>query len=186
MAGFGGSVLTDVSVGPVREHTGPVSTPRRQEPDPPRPAPGTPDDELVELVEVVDVVGVAIVDDLGAPTVLLGARRTEPAALAGYWELPGGKVEPGEGWEEARHRGIAEELGVRIRLGATVPGPLPDGRWQLSSRHVIAVWLAQVDHGRPEPLDEHDAVRWLAPDELDDVPWLPADRVIVGAIVADW
>ena len=46
--------------------------------------------------------------------------------------------------------------------------------------------LAQVTDGEPTPLDEHDAVRWLAPDELDDVPWLPADRVIVGAIVADW
>lgn len=192
MAGFGGSVLTDVPVGPVREHTGPVPTPRRQRPDPPRPAPESPGDEVVDVADVadvadvVDVVGVAIVDDLAAPTVLLGARRTEPAALAGQWELPGGKVEPGESWEEALHREIAEELGVRIRLGATARGPLPDGRWQLSSRHVIAVWLAQVTDGEPTPLDEHDAVRWLAPDELDDVPWLPADRVIVGAIVADW
>nr|WP_068427141.1 (deoxy)nucleoside triphosphate pyrophosphohydrolase [Piscicoccus intestinalis] len=135
---------------------------------------------------MVDVVGVAIVDDLAAPTVLLGARRTEPAALAGQWELPGGKVEPGESWEEAVHREIAEELGVRIRLGAVVPGPLPDGRWRLSSRHVIAVWVAQVAGGEPAPLDGHDAVRWLAPNELDVVPWLPADRVIVGAIVADW
>jgi len=42
------------------------------------------------------VVGAAIVDDLLRPTILLSARRTEPPELAGGWELPGGKVEPGE------------------------------------------------------------------------------------------
>ena len=42
------------------------------------------------------VVGAAIVDDLDRPTRLLAARRTGPPALAGGWELPGGKVDPGE------------------------------------------------------------------------------------------
>jgi 8-oxo-dGTP diphosphatase len=42
-----------------------------------------------------EVVGAALVDDLTHPTVLLAARRTEPPALAGGWEIPGGKVDPG-------------------------------------------------------------------------------------------
>lgn len=135
---------------------------------------------------IVDVVGVAIVDDLSAPTRLLGARRVEPSQLAGFWELPGGKVEPGESWQDALHREIAEEIGVRIELGALVPGPLPDRRWALSTRHRIAVWLARVVQGEPAALDEHDAVRWLTARDLHDVPWLPGDVPIVEAIVAAW
>ena len=149
---------------------------------PPPPADLTPSEPVA--VTLVDVVGVALVDDLASPTILLGARRIEPALLAGQWELPGGKVEPGESWEEALHREIAEELGVRIRLGPLVPGPLADGRWQLSPRHVIAVWLAEVIDGQPRPLDEHDEVRWLTPATLHDVEWLTGDRPIIDAIAA--
>ncbi|NYE02430.1 8-oxo-dGTP diphosphatase [Kineosphaera limosa] len=136
--------------------------------------------------QAVDVVGVAIVDDLDAPQRLLAARRTEPPALAGFWELPGGKVEPGESWQEALHREIAEEIGVRIELGPIVAGPLPDLRWQLSPRHRIAVWMAQIADGEPQALDEHDEVRWLTKGTLHDVPWLEGDVPIVDAIAADW
>ena len=118
---------------------------------------------------------------------VFAARRNADRSAGGLWEFPGGKVEPGESWEEALHREIAEELGVRIRLGAVALGPLPDGRWQLSSRHVIAVWLAQVDHGRPEPLDEHDAVRWLGPADLGgagDLAWAPADLPLLAPLAA--
>lgn len=137
-----------------------------------------------ESAQTVDVVGVAIVDDLEHPTRLLAARRTEPPALAGQWELPGGKVEPGESWQEAVHREIDEELDVRIRLGRRVPGPLPDGRWQLSPRHVMAVWFAQVIEGEPDPRDEHDELRWLPPERLWEVDWLEGDVPIVDAIAA--
>lgn len=84
------------------------------------------------------------------------------------------------------HREIAEELGVRIRLGECVRGPLPDGRWQLSPRHVIAVWLAEIVDGEPRPLDEHDALRWLPRQRVGEVAWLEGDRPIIEAIVADW
>ena len=134
--------------------------------------------------EVVDVVGVALVDDLDHPTRVLAARRTEPPALAGQWELPGGQVEPGETWVEAAHREIDEELGVAIRLGARVEGPLPDGRWQLSPRHVMAVWLAQATHGEPEALEEHDELRWLPPERIGEVDWLEGDLPIVDALAA--
>lgn len=161
-----------------RAHTGAMpQTEPSTESSPLRPDPARPR---------VDVVGAAIVDDLDRPRALLCARRVEPEHLAGSWELPGGKVEPGETWEQALHREIAEELGVRIRLGECVRGPLPDGRWQLSPRHVIAVWLAEIVDGEPRPLDEHDALRWLPRQRVGEVAWLEGDRPIIEAIVADW
>jgi 8-oxo-dGTP diphosphatase len=72
------------------------------------------------------VVGAAVVDDLITPTVLLAGRRTEPPHLAGGWELPGGKVDPGETPLQALHREIAEELGVEVEVGRELPGPDPE------------------------------------------------------------
>jgi 8-oxo-dGTP diphosphatase len=129
------------------------------------------------------VVSAAIVDDLLRPTSLLSARRTEPPELAGGWELPGGKVDPGEHPLDALHREIREELGVEIEVGALVPGPL-GGSWPLGERFVMQVWLAQVTSGEPSPLEDHDRLRVLARSELYAVGWLPADLPIIEAIAA--
>lgn len=133
---------------------------------------------------VTEVVGAAIVDDLHGPTRLLGARRTEPPALAGGWELPGGKVDPGESTVRALHREVAEELGVEVELGDVVVGPLARGRWPLGTGFAMTVHLAVVTSGVPAPIEDHDQVRWLSRDELYAVPWLPADLPIVQAIAA--
>ncbi len=130
------------------------------------------------------VVGAAIVDDLAAPQHLLAARRTQPPRLAGGWELPGGKVEPGEGTVDALHREIAEELGVRIELGRELPGPDEHGTWPLPPGHRMHVWLARVVEGDPEPIEDHDELRWLPPGEWLSVAWLPADVPIVHALLA--
>ena len=133
---------------------------------------------------VVEVVGAAIVDDMGSPTRLLAARRTEPPALAGGWELPGGKVDPGESTVQALHREVAEELGVEVELGEVLVGPLDRGRWPLGTGFAMTVHLAVVTSGTPAPIEDHDRVRWLAHDELYAVPWLPADLPIVEALAA--
>jgi 8-oxo-dGTP diphosphatase len=127
------------------------------------------------------VVGAAIVDDLNRPTTLLSGRRTEPPELAGGWELPGGKVEPGEDPRDALLREIREELGVEIELGALVEGPVA-GAWPLGERYVMQVWLARVTRGEPRPLEDHDQLRLLTRGELYDVSWLPADLRIIAAV----
>ena len=80
------------------------------------------------MTQPILVVAAAIVDHLDNPRELLAARRSVPPSLAGRWEFPGGKVEPGEAPLNALEREIDEELGVGLRLGAELVGP-DDGAW---------------------------------------------------------
>ena len=111
---------------------------------------------------------------------VLACERSAPAEVAGRWEFPGGKVEPGETDQAALARECAEELGVRVEVGDRVGPdvPLAHGRAVL---RVFAVRL--LDGDVPRAL-EHTSMRWLAVDELDSVPWLPADKPIVAELPA--
>ncbi|WP_182112629.1 MULTISPECIES: NUDIX domain-containing protein [unclassified Actinotalea] len=127
------------------------------------------------------VVAAAVVDDLDRPRRLLAARRSKPLSLAGRWEFPGGKVDPGETPVEALHREIGEELGVEITLGAELPGPV-DGAWRITHGYRMRIWAAAVLRGEPQPLVEHDALTWLEPGQWLSVPWLDPDVPIVSAL----
>lgn len=107
---------------------------------------------------------------------LLATRRTAPDTLAGGWELPGGKVEPGEAPEAALVREVGEELGCTIEVGGRAAGAEP-----LRPGLLLHAYACRLVHGEPVPR-EHDAVRWLGPEELDDVAWLPADRPFVQSV----
>lgn len=135
------------------------------------------------MTSPVLVVAAAIVDDLDDPRELLAARRAVPARLAGRWEFPGGKVDGDESPEDALHREIREELGVRIGLGDELVGP-DDGLWRLSDEYVMRIWLAEVVEGTAEPLVEHDELRWLSAHQWHDVPWLDADVRIVDRLAS--
>ncbi len=112
------------------------------------------------------VVGAAIVAD-GR---VLAARRTAPADLSGRWEFPGGKVEADESVEQACRREIGEELGLDISVGEPLRG-----EQGLPSAYVLQVHACALLGGEPQ-LREHDAVRWLAPEELGEMDWLAAER----------
>ncbi|MGY1396076.1 (deoxy)nucleoside triphosphate pyrophosphohydrolase [Streptomyces sp. SS10] len=103
---------------------------------------------------------------------LLVARRSAPAELAGLWELPGGKVEPGEAPDAAVVRELREELGVDAEAGERVPG-----QWPLRTPYVMQVWTARLRPGSaaPRPLQDHDELRWLTPDRVWDVDWIEHD-----------
>ncbi|EPJ34250.1 putative 8-oxo-dGTP diphosphatase 2 [Streptomyces afghaniensis 772] len=108
-----------------------------------------------------------------------GAAR--PSSWQGAWELPGGKVEPGETADAALVRELREELGVDAEAGGRVPG-----EWPLKSPYVLQVWTARLRPGSaaPEPLEDHDALRWLGPEEIWDVDWLDQDVPAVRQTLA--
>ena len=125
---------------------------------------------------LVVVVAAAIVVD-GR---LLAARRTSPPELAGRWELPGGKVEPGESDEQALVREIREELGVDVTVEEQVGGDWPLGAG------VLRVWrVVGPTDARLTPLQHHDELRWLDQGELATVDWLPADIAPARAVFDD-
>lgn len=129
------------------------------------------------------VVAGAIVDDLHRPTRLLAGRRSAPKSLAGQWEFAGGKVEPGEDPQAALHRELAEELGVRVQLGEPIL-PAQGVEWPILHGHAMRIWFAQIVTGQPEPLADHDELRWLPVADLYQVPWLEPDLPIVDAVSA--
>ncbi|MGB8649224.1 MAG: (deoxy)nucleoside triphosphate pyrophosphohydrolase [Mycobacteriales bacterium] len=118
---------------------------------------------------LVSVVGAAVVRD-GR---VLASRRTSPPHLAGMWEFPGGKVDAGESDEQALVRELREELGCETTVGERLGSDL-----QIGETAVLRVYWAELVSGEPQLLD-HDEHRWLGPDELDEVPWIPVDAPLV-------
>ena len=117
------------------------------------------------------VVGVAVL----AGRRVLAARR-----CAGGWEFPGGKVEVDETPEQAAVREIDEELGCRVEITGWLAPTVP-----ISQGLELRVATAVLLDGEPVPRPgEHDAIRWLASDQLDDVDWLPADLPFVAELTA--
>lgn len=133
------------------------------------------------------IVAAAIVDSLGQPTRILCAQRSAPVDLAGRWEFPGGKVEPGEDPLSALHRELSEELGVQIEVGEQVRNPVAaadeSGDWPLPNGNPMRVWLAHLTDGEPRPLQDHAELRWCDAETITDLPWLPGDVPIIDVLL---
>ena len=153
------------------------------------------------------IVAGALTDSLASPRLLLAARRTSPEWARGLWEFAGGKVEAGETVEHGLRRELREELGVEIVVGDELRGPdvsreTGDAVWEIRApgeipapgvrpsalRFVMRLFWCELAPGSPppEPLEDHDDLRWLVPGSWrDGVPWLPADERIVAALLED-
>ena len=93
----------------------------------------------------------------------------------GMWEFPGGKIEPGESREVALKREIQEELGVNI----AIENLLCTTEYDYPSFHLMMhCYLCSIASGEIE-LREHKSARWLRPEELGSVEWLPADKELL-------
>lgn len=100
---------------------------------------------------------------------LLVAQRRRPAELAGLWELPGGKVTPGESEGQALVRELREELGVEVEVGDRLGGDVASGAV------ILRAYRVTQTGGELHPHD-HTELRWVSSSDLDELPWVPADR----------
>ena len=96
----------------------------------------------------------------------------------GWWEFPGGKMEPGEGPEEALVREIREELDADISVGRL----LDTVEWDYPSFHLTMHCYICSLASDSMHLNEHEASAWLTRETLRSVRWLPADEGLISVL----
>ncbi len=125
------------------------------------------------------VVAAALVD--GDRRVLL-QQRPAGRPMAGLWEFPGGKVEPGERPEAALVRELEEELGIEADALSLSPAAFASA--ELDGRHLLLLlFLCRAWQGNPEPLHA-SALQWVEPRRMYDMAMPPADRPLIGLLDA--
>lgn len=113
---------------------------------------------------------------------VLVQQRAPGRAMAGLWEFPGGKLEPGETPEQALVRELVEELGVTVEARAL--HPVTFASEQLGDRHLLLLlYVARAWQGEPVALDS-SGLRWEKPADLRSLPMPPADVPLVDALEA--
>lgn len=106
------------------------------------------------------------------------AKRKTDVHLAGFWEFPGGKREPGETFEECLERELFEELNIRIGT----PVPFQVVRYQYPEKTVeLHFFRCGIESGQATAVDCAE-IRWVWPHELEDFEFPPADRPILEAL----
>ena len=111
----------------------------------------------------------------GADGRVLLTRRPEGSHMGGLWEFPGGKVEHGESPAAALERELAEELGVRARVGRPVTFAVHE---EPGLRILLLFYETELVSGTPMPLEGQE-LAWVDPGELADYPTPPADAALV-------
>lgn len=121
--------------------------------------------------KILHVVGAAISKN----GTILCAQRGSGKTLNGFWEFPGGKIEPHETPREALHREIEEELLCEVEVGEEV----------CTSEYVydfatvrLTTFICHLISGMPQ-LTEHQSIQWLTPEQLPTLNWAPVDREAV-------
>ena len=125
------------------------------------------------------VVAAALVDRDGR---LLVQQRPEGLSMAGLWEFPGGKIEPGETPEQALIRELEEELGVDVDQACLAPACFASE--PLGNKHLLLL-LYVCRKWRGTPVAQHaSALRWVRPVELHGLAMPPADKPLIGLLEA--
>ncbi|MGA9659235.1 MAG: 8-oxo-dGTP diphosphatase MutT [Asticcacaulis sp.] len=126
-------------------------------------------------MKTVLVVAAALVDSDGR---VLIAQRPEGKQLAGLWEFPGGKVEPGETPENALIRELEEELGIVVKQACLAPFVFASHTYE-SFHLLMPLYLIRRWEGEPQAL-EHQALKWVRPNDMRNYPMPPADNPLVA------
>jgi 8-oxo-dGTP diphosphatase len=133
----------------------------------------------VEKSPTLLVVAGALVDAAGR---VLLQQRAPGRQMAGLWEFPGGKVEPGERPEAALVRELKEELGIDVDAASLVPAAFASA--PLGERHlVLLLYLCRGWRGEPRALDAN-ALKWLRPNEMVPAEMPPADAPLIPLLEA--
>lgn len=128
---------------------------------------------------LLPVVAVALVDADGR---ILLQQRPPGKSLAGLWEFPGGKIEPGETPEAALIRELAEELGISVSTACLAPATFASA--PLGDRHLLLLlFVCRKWQGTPRAI-EASALTWVRPVQMHTLPMPPADRPLIGLIEA--
>ena len=124
------------------------------------------------------VVAVALVD---ADNRVLIAQRPEGKGMAGLWEFPGGKMEPGERPEQTLIRELAEELGITVKEACLAP--LTFASHAYDDFHLLMpLWICRRWDG-VVTAREHKALKWVRPGRLRDFPMPPADEPLIPPLI---
>ena len=128
----------------------------------------------MKKIPTMTVVAAALIGESGR---ILLQQRAPDRSMAGLWEFPGGKVEPGETPEAALVRELDEELGISVSEEALVPACFASA--MVGDRHMtLLLYLCRDWDGDPQPLDA-SALRWSAITDMQNLPMPPADVPLV-------
>ena len=127
---------------------------------------------------ILTVVAVALVDADGR---VLIAQRPAGKALAGLWEFPGGKLDPGERPEAALIRELDEELGIAVKEACLAP--LTFASHAYPDFHLLMpLWVCRRWEGSVSPR-EGQALKWVRAGQLRDYPMPPADEPLIPPLI---
>ncbi|RYC31138.1 8-oxo-dGTP diphosphatase MutT [Lichenibacterium minor] len=129
-------------------------------------------------MKILTVVAVALVDADGR---VLIAQRPAGKALAGLWEFPGGKLDPGERPEAALIRELDEELGIAVKEACLAP--LTFASHAYPDFHLLMpLWVCRRWEGTVAPR-EGQALKWVRAGKLRDYPMPPADEPLIPPLI---
>ena len=136
-----------------------------------------------EGTDMLLVSAVALIDRDGR---LLLAQRPEGRPMAGLWEFPGGKIEPGETPETALIRELYEELGINTAASCLAPLSFASHRYDASESRaafhlLMMLYVCRRWEGRPQPI-EGGALKWVRPQQLREYPMPEADIPLIAAL----
>ena len=129
-------------------------------------------------MKILLVVAAALID---ADNRVLIAQRPEGKALAGLWEFPGGKIDPGERPEDSLIRELHEELGITVKEACLAP--LTFASYAYPDFHLLMPLYVCRRWGGFVASRENQALKWVRPRELRDYPMPPADAPLIPALI---